>query len=267
MSNEQMTESRFGSLLQQIDEICVLDEALKMIKQVDALKSVLESIGTFRDQSVKYAKLQAESLIRAVELGGEKKLRGNNHDIAVWLFELSPAEREKYISMCEEGLLIEQVYKREVVYPRQLEKQTEVLVEYRDQMVCELEEAGYVDLTDMSRMMESIRFPIDLRADFLDGTRNALRRSGGLGVGFKSGIYVTSDVGNDEQLKSAISTRCESILLDLRRLRDICKKSKVMISPEYFPDPICRNDEVYIQFWGLLENLHLWECEKKSMEV
>ena len=92
-----LDKSEISSLLEQIRHTDELEKLSGFIKQVDALKAALECVGTFRTQSVKYAQLEAETLIRIVTLGGLNNLRGWHKKTAEWLHSLSSEERTKYI--------------------------------------------------------------------------------------------------------------------------------------------------------------------------
>lgn len=133
-----MMSSDLVNMLDSINKSQSIEDAVKILKQIDALKTALESVEMFRSQSVMYARLEAEALIKVVDLGGLNKLRGAHRATANWLAELDDNTREKYISMCLEGLTIDQVYKREVGAPREKLRQIEELKTMREELVAEL---------------------------------------------------------------------------------------------------------------------------------
>ncbi len=220
-----------AAMLEAINKSHSLDEAIKIVKQIDALKAALESVDNFRNQSVLYARLEAEALIKVVELGGLNKLRGNHRATAEWLSSLSDAEREKYISMCLEGLTIDQVYKREVGFGKEKIKQISLLKEMRKEMITELKTTGITDITPFAQQARKA-FWDDLSTanDLIDGARNAIRGSGGIGIGDETGIYVTATKGAQEEIKKAILLRFDSVRRDLEQIQSIAKASKVKMS-------------------------------------
>ena len=92
--------SDFGNTLERIRDTEDLSVALAMLKQVKLLKDALEAADRFKELSTKYAVLNAEALLRVIELGGASKLRGNARYTAEWLATLSA---EEVSALPEEG--------------------------------------------------------------------------------------------------------------------------------------------------------------------
>lgn len=205
-----------------------LEEAIKMVKQIDALKTALESVDCFRTQSVIYARLEAEALIKVVELGGLNKLKGNHRATAGWLVSLPDDEKEKYLVMCSEGLTIDQVYKREVGAAKEKIKQISFLKEMRKEMIAELETDGITDITPFANHARKV-FWDDLSTanDLINGARNIIRKAGGVGIGGETGVYVTTSKGTQEEIKKAILVRFESVRRDLEQIQSIAAASKI----------------------------------------
>lgn len=225
-----------SDMLDRINEVSSIDEILALIKKIDALKAALEAAETFRQQSIMYAKLEANALIRAVELGGLSKLRGTHKPTAEWLYGLSEQERDKYITMCEDGLTIDQVYKREIGDARKLNEQIKEVEYWRNSL---LEDSKKNGIVDMKPFVEKVRevFKGDKRQignDIIDGTRNRLRQSGAVGIGGDTGIYVTPKPETQEEIKKAIVMRYESICNDYNSIKKIAKASGVKISYKEF---------------------------------
>lgn len=218
-------------ILEQIESVCSTENILSLIKKIDALKVALQAADTFRAQSVKYAKLEASALVRVSELGGTGKLRGFRRKTAEWLYELSEEERNKYISMCEDGLTIEQVYKREVGNNQALNKKIERIEWEQEDLIDECKETGIVDIKQFSdNVREAFKFEHQsLGRDIIDGTRKRLRNAGAVGIGYE-GIYVMPHSENADGVKKAIALRYESICKDFGRIREIAKASGVKMS-------------------------------------
>ena len=130
-----------------------LDTALSFLKKVELLKVVLKQEKLFEQNAISYAKLHMEALIKVVELGGEAQLSrsGYKKRTAVWAFNLDDDEKAEVIKLIEQGLSIEQIYKREVIDKENEERRTNKLNRLRDKVLDECENNGVVDLEDYKK--------------------------------------------------------------------------------------------------------------------
>lgn len=206
-----------------------IEELTQMIKQIDALKVALDSANAFRENAIKYAILEAEALVRVIELGGTKKLRAPHRDTAEWLASMSEAERDKYINMCGEGLTIDQVYKREFGDELKMRIKLDNLNFERETLIRYVGEYGYVDLHDYCQKVRSTAQDYKLANDIIDGTRNALRKAGAVGIGHKSLTYVMPTVDNKEDVYEAVFMRIKSAILDLESVKEIAAAAQIKI--------------------------------------
>ena len=230
-----MMSSDLVNMLDSINKSQSIEDAVKIVKQIDALKTALESVEMFRSQSVMYARLEAEALIKVVDLGGLNKLRGAHRATANWLAELDYNTREKYISMCLEGLTIDQVYKREVGAPREKLRQIEELKTMREELIAELTTTGMTDITPYANHARRVFWDdLSTARDLVDGTRNRLRQAGGIGIGDETGVYVIPTKGNQDAIKEAILLRFEGVRADLNNIKEITKASKVKMNCKDF---------------------------------
>ena len=223
MSNEM------SAMLLEIERIESIEEMLRIVKQIDALKIALESVDAFRAKAVMYARLEAEALLKVVKLGGASKLRGYHGKTAKWLAELSEEEKEKYISMCSEGLTIDQVFKREVGNDERLSKKIEDMNMRRDWLLDDLKETGVADMTEYCAKAREM-LPFGLANDIIDGTRNRIRKAGGVSVGEGSLTYIAKDSGDKDGVKKAIRLRFESIHRDYESVKEIARTSGIKMS-------------------------------------
>lgn len=233
MKNIQIASTvGIAEFLEQIYATRSITDVLAFIKKIDALKVALDAADTFHSQAIKYAKLEASALIRAVELGGLNSLRGLHKKTAEWLSGLNEQEKEKYILMCEDGLTIDQVFKREVGDAQALSKKIKTIEQEREWLIEDCKEKGIVDIKPFSdSVKEAFKYEHQsLCKDILDGARNRLRRAGAVGIGDDSGIYVMPCPENGEEIKKAILLRYESICSDFDSIRKIASASGVKIS-------------------------------------
>ena len=208
---------------------------LKFIKQMDALKAALESVDVFHEKSILFARLEAEALIRCVELGGINKLYGHRRSTAKWLASLSSEGRERFINMCSEGFTIENIYRREIEPSIKLDMFMKEISESRDSLIAEVREYGIVDTRPFIEKVNSKLIPEhkSLANDIVDGLRHRLRQAGAVGIE-DSHIYVLPTAQNKDEVKEAILTRYKSIEHDFARIKEIAQKSGIQMSFKEF---------------------------------
>ncbi len=223
--------------LDAIQQMTTVEEVLEELRKIKGLKEVLKSLGTFKQQSIKFAKLHAETLIRVVELGGIDELQGVARKVAQWLYDCTWEEREQYIDMCEEGMTIENVWKREVKDVQQMNYAINSANEGRKEVINTVKKEGIVDITEYIENVYKLISEKDLARDLVDGTRNRLKTSGAIGVGDDSHLYVMPNSGNKAEIKRALIMRYESICNDFNKISEICAISKVkMYYSDFEPD-------------------------------
>lgn len=225
-----LVNQEFIEHFKEIDGIKNVEDIVSYIKRIDALKAALESVDRFHEQSVKYAKLEAYTLIRAVELGGAKRIPTKHRKTAEWLFSLSESERERYIAMCADGMTIDNIYKREVGDDLRLQQGVEVARTEEKNILDELKEIG---ITNVQNRFDAIRtFVPDKRLaeDMIDGVRNRMRKAGAVGVGGCTGLYVIPEKADKEAVKKAIIMRYESAMDDMENIVHIAHTAKVKLS-------------------------------------
>lgn len=225
----ELTTTNAAAYINTIRSTESVEELTQMIKQIDALKVALDSANAFRENAIKYAILEAEALLRVVELGGIKKLRAPHKDTAEWLASMSEAERDKYIKMCGEGLTIDQVYKREYGDDLKMRIKLADLNGEREAVIWRVSECGYVDLHDYCQRVRSKAPDYKMANDIIDGTRNALRKAGAVGIGHKSLTYVMPTVDNKEDVYEAVFMRIKSAILDLENVKEIAAAAQIKI--------------------------------------
>lgn len=259
---------------QGIENIVDLPELLKKIKQIDALKIALESCERFRENAIRYARLEAAALIRVGELGGIGHLKGFRQKVAAWLFGLSEAEREKYIEMCAEGMTIDQIWKRDIYTEEKLTNKINDLYELREYLVDVVKEEGIISTQNF---VEEARktLPDKMAEDAIDGLRGALRQAGAVGIGDNSGMYVMPTKERSDKVRDAVIMRFDSAVSDFERLRNIAKWAKIKMSyKDFVPDIYItdRNGQGYmlhfliaLERMGIIEDTdEMWLELKKS---
>lgn len=221
-------------MLEHIKNVDSIEKAKSLIKQIDALKVALESVGTFRQQSVLYAKLEAEALIRCAELGGLPSMRGTHKKTAEWLFGLTEIERQKYINMCEDGLTIDQVYKREIGNPKKTEAKLQQIEAYKKATIDDFEQSGVVDMEFFANHVNN-----QLRGCYgvysgriVDETKNEIESAGAIAINDKKDLYIKSGAGKTESIKNEILDRYNTAENALREIAQIVKTSGARFSFE-----------------------------------
>lgn len=229
----ELTEVKFAAMLSDIRGAHDLVEATNMIRKLKTLKLLLESVGTFREQSVKYALLHVEALLKVAELGGTDRLRGFERKAAEWLHAMNGEEREGYIRKCMGGILITQIWKREIGEPAKRSRAFEEAKRFRDQILEEVMENGIVDISGHKNELLHCGVPPEFINDFVDGTRNALLRAGALGVGFRTSVYILPTAENQDKMYDVIRNRYMSIKQDMLNLLWIARKHSIRTNRLY----------------------------------
>lgn len=229
-----LTTLTLDAKLQEIRKCESLEEMLQMVKKIDALKTALEAVDTFREQSIKYARLEAEALLQVVDLGGLDKLKGLHRKTADWLSNLSEVEREEMIAKCADGLTIDQVYKMEFGAAASLGKGMEEAKQHIADVLEEVKKNGIVDISETTPFIKQcVKDPFVANA-MTDGLRERLRDVGAVCVEKDSGIYVMPNSANKNEIRDAVMLRYESIVNDFKKIKKICKEANFKLTYEDF---------------------------------
>lgn len=214
-----------GTILNQINACTDVEELIRLIKKLDVIKSALNAANTFRKQSVLFAQLEAQALIRLVELHGESTLKGRRKSAAVWLHSLNEEERDKYISMCEEGKVIENIWWDLFGEKTSQETSIKKAKEIEKRIFQDLEITGVADLEKFTTFVEK-KFEPDTARDLVDGVRNRLRNRGYFGVQDGNGTYIDPQEAPLELIQQAFKIRVESISTDFTKICELARKVK-----------------------------------------
>ena len=223
------------NLLNQIYDAQSVEQVLSMLKQLKVLKQALEAVDRFHENSVMFARLEAEALLKVFELGGINNLRGYKKKTAEWLSSISQEERAYQISRCSDGATIEAIYRHEHPddrRPSQKEKADNHVSFCFDEIMEAVEQEKPINLNkfaDAVKEADVWRNPTEKVGvgDAVDSIRHKLRDCGYVGVGERSGDYYPAKPEYKEQIAKAINTRVKSIINDVYSLRYIMNNSNV----------------------------------------
>lgn len=240
MANEMITmqglTNQANAFLDYLGNVRSEQEMKKVFAQLAALKAALLDADLFRAASVQYAKLEAEALVRAVELndGNPIKLNGQGSvyraKAALWLYGLSAEERDQMINKCMEGMTIDKVYKA-VVYSADGEEYKKALNRYVEKKISELNENGSTNISTYAwcNDEEFKKVPKEYMSGIVELTRHRVRGIGAVGLGDQYGTYVLPKAVEKPEAKNeiieAIDCRLESIANDLSYLAEILYKT------------------------------------------
>lgn len=224
-----LTTAQLSALMDSIRNVDNHADALKFVKQIDALKVALESVDSFFNESVKYAMLEVEALLRVIELGGVYGLRAPHKATAEWLSKLSEAERTQYIERCKDGITIDEIYQKDVAYPTKIEKKLRDVKFHEEYLLRELKEKGVANLKNYASCISSALYGVqDINQnDLVDGARNRLLKAGAVGIGHNSGIYVLPEKASKSEILDAILCRYKSIYSDLSAVRQLTNTCRI----------------------------------------
>lgn len=230
--NNDIVLSSTAKIVDEINNATTKEDIKAILKQLDDIKTMLELANKFRKESIKYAQLEATALIIIASKGMAKQIGNSNNKrrlAAEWLITLSEEEQQTYIGMCAEGLLIEQVWWREVGHDEYVNNNIEDAKEWKEYVLEELKEKGIVDV---SVAKEQIRKNVpykDIAEDIIDGMRNDLRKAGGVGALY-SNVYAIPGECNKTHLYAAIQTRIKSMFDDARSVAEICENANIKLT-------------------------------------
>lgn len=270
-----MTDIRVSNekdLFSAVYDCTTIEEAVALIKKIDALKVALDAIDGFAEKAVMYAKLEVEALIKVISLGGLDRLKGTRKKCAAWLAGLTIDERDQYIQMCDEGVTIDYIFKREYADPTNVKKQLEYIRNYRDETIAQFKEDGIIELKPFINELHKVAPVIgnDVANDIMDGMRGKLRNSGGLGVGNGSLLYVAKDSPHSQEIKNALLTRYNSVINDLASIEEIASASKIKVDYREFCDnPYTHfrsGDHICYVLLSLIK-MGLFSDEQKLMDI
>lgn len=252
-----LTKGNANDLFKQIEEVIDLEDALNLLKKIELLEILLKQANIFEQNSVNYAKLHLEALLKIVMLGGENQLprKGYTKRAAIWVSKMDTFEKEEILKLIEQGLSVEQIYKQNVFDKEKEQQRTDKLTTLREKLLDECAHNGIVDLGDYRDNVCELVHDKSMAFDIIDGTRGALRKMGAVGVEPFSDLYVLPTEDNDFYVEKAIVTRIESICKDIARIKALIDHSKVKISHE----------DAYERVQGLWDNhLHYFDRGMKG---
>ena len=202
------------------------EELREYMSRLRYVKDVLEAADMFRKESVRFAQYEAYALIRAVEIAGNADLvKGKYRKMAAeWLCGLSDDERQEAIGLCVDGKTIDNVFKETVYNPRQRLELSSAIKSCKEEAQSELKDKGIVIIPNVVRKYQN-KFPRSMVRDITNGVREAVRGSGGVGLGDSNGTYVDPD-RESYRVKCAITTRIDAIVRDMESVVDLVDRCR-----------------------------------------
>lgn len=219
-----------------IRDIPDLDGIKDYLARLSGYEKALKDADRFLSWSVEFAKLEAAALIRACELGAiqARAIKGDRGKAAKWLFNMNEKEREYIISKCENGMTITQLWRIEVKWktqPTGHQKIAQIANYKKQEYIEQAEKDNIIDISDFSEItgrhdtMEQLVWE-----DAKQGLRRALLKGGFIGTGNGEQIYVNPNTANNDQIRSAIKNRLQSILGDINNVAEIAHTANIMIN-------------------------------------
>jgi hypothetical protein len=208
------------SLSESIERIKNEEDARATLKGINAANAFLREADAALEIIGRFARLEAEALLKIAELGYAKELiKGSSYRARAvrWLYELPKEEQQHHLDTCLKGQTIIQVWQTEYVKP-DYEESMRVRFEYAIERIPEIfEEDGEVCLSDELDPYHLISGSSISEKEFydrVDGLRNQLRKMGAVGVDDGRGTYISPEK-KKKRLREAIDARVTSISRDL----------------------------------------------------
>ena len=217
----------FGVWLGEIRQNVSVDALVTVIKKIEKWEKIKKAADEFHRLAIGFARLEAEAMIRIMELGGEDSLKKSRRKIAEWLYGLSEEEREKYIGMCAEepGYTIGAIYIREHAEKVSGEIAVRAASDDKRCAVDEVFRTGYVHIKKYvddiyEKYAEAHMKRVDA-ADVVDGMRGRLRAVGAVGNGEYE--YFLPEKGLTKENVQAIGIRINGIINNFKSLVGVIK--------------------------------------------
>ena len=234
MAETTMISSSMSNMFQNIETCDSIDEMIQLIKKLEILKAALKASQMFFEKSCLYARLEAEALVRVVELDGEKKLAPAKRNVAMWLWEMSVEERERVINRCDEGMTISKVYKEEVTDKNKLEQAIAYAEAYSKNALEEYKNHGVVDFDVYANaiMDKFSQEKKKVAVDIVDGLRNELRNAGAHGT--RDGQYVSAEHSEEfeHSQRKALINKLQNLVAVMYSLHQFAEITGVKLCKE-----------------------------------
>lgn len=241
------------SLLNEIGNAATESAIRKALFEIETVREALKAADMFREKSVLFAQYEAFALIKVVEVCGNTDLiKGKYRKLAAeWLVGLTDDERNTYIAMCADGKTIDNVYRDKVYRPMQRIALSDAVSDCKTMARTMLRRDGIVSVPDVvHRHIDN--FPRSMRAEIVNGVRDAVRQAGGVGIGDDRGTYIIPDK-HSTYVSDALATRIASVARDIESIADLAAKceSKPVFNVKGNGTQITVTDVVYLILAGI----------------
>lgn len=246
-----------------IDSIKTQEDAIQTYNKVLALQKALEQVNEFHENSVKFALLEVEVLLKVIELDGISQLKGEAKKTAQWLSELKQDEIGEYIEKCKDGITIRAVWKYNIDQPLKRQDATTAAYEWCDYILKEAKETGIIELTDdhyYSMIDNCFRGVVNkdvYSSDIKNGLRMRLLKNDFVGVGNRSGTYVSKNSEDKTKILDAAFVRFEKAQEIFQSGIDLLEYSKTKIPKSY----LYGRKSTISGYERLLESMNLIDLE------
>lgn len=207
--------------------------AKQAVKDMDAIKSMLEAAEEYGRYASQYCMMEAQMWVKIskIDNGGEL-LTKSQKDLVSWLQTKTQAELVEIVKECSRGIRIREVKRRDTFVPR-YEKELAEYNRISAKIENEISEYGRTTLSS-GRFYEEWSItgrpkPHDIAA-FKSRTKDMLiTKYGGVGLGDGSGTYIVPSVCNRQETAKAIESRLNSVVRDLKSILAICKETRFAV--------------------------------------
>ena len=224
MSNEIVKSADSGTIRDFENALLLInsvDDMREFVNNLDKLAKMLKAADLFNQNAKKYARLEAMTYVRIVDLGFGNQVKGRKKKVIAWISSLSEEERNHAIEVCgSEGITISVYYERFIVSEEKIADAISLMRWNGGMAVKEFNENGVVKLNDyLSKDAVMPLTPPDVLKGYKDTIRDAIRKRGGHGIHDEDGTYVKVEFA-DRCARDVISNKEESISRDIRRLKE-----------------------------------------------
>jgi len=215
------------------------ESAKRAVGKVKVLEEYLKAADQYGEYAAKFCLLEAQMYIQIAQVeGSEDKLTEAKRRLVMWIRSKTDEEIAEILEEVGTGIRISKIERRERSEQFNNMKKHASNREYQrisDEIVAQLDRDGCTKLSPFAfiEKWHSIGEPDSktIKA-YTEKTRDQLIKKGGRGLGDGKGTYMKPEKCDRKQVALIIKTRLESIVSDLKAIKQICDETHFVIPNE-----------------------------------
>ncbi len=208
-------------------------EAKRAVSKLKAVEEMLKAQEEFGRQAVKFCLLEAQVFIKIAESdGAEEQLTEAKQRLVRWIRSKDEAELAQILGEVSTGVRISAIERRENKQPTERYDAATDCKRIQKAAIDELTRTGITTInraTFYEHSENPARLDKKTIAAFYNSSTNEALRKGAYGLGDGSGTYIMPRKLDRQTTAQVVKTRIESIVRDIKSLKQICDEAKFII--------------------------------------